>query len=242
MRRENWVALGLVLVIVGLLILSFSNTTVHEENCIPKASVDNSNKTSPEVSVSSHYEAGQRFFFNFTKGKYWGLKYDIENQGLEPTITDFSPNVSIPGHKIVSFALHTPSGDAISAEVYVVYGTDPFAVVYANQSIDFVPLEGGNLTFTNVGLEGTIGRSGNYIVKATTIVPLVHRDLDHTYGVATDPPTIMSLWNIEVVETKPYFVSSMSAGTILILSGAASSVWAVISKKRQSRHLRKTRR
>jgi hypothetical protein len=246
-KRENWVALGLVLIVVALLFLAFSNSPTHADNYVPKGSVDNSNNYAnnhpPEVSVSGNFTAGQHFYFNFTKGRYWGLKYDVENQGLEPTITDFAPDTSIPAHKIVGFDLYTPSGDRVNVDVYVIYGTDPFAVVYSNQSADFVSLEGGNLTLAgarDVGMEGTVNRNGTYTVKATAIVPPVYKDENTVYDVNTDPPLIMSLWNIETVETKPYFVPFISIGTILIVSGAVSSIWAGGRKRRQSRHLKKT--
>lgn len=244
MRRENWVALGLVAIIVGLLFLAFSNSPVYGDNYTSKGSIDNNINYAagkpPEVSVSGYFEAGQHFFFNFTKGTYWGLKYDQDN-GLEPAITDFAPNTSINPHKIVSFDLYTPSSDRIDIDVYVSSGTDPFAVVYLNQSVDFVPLEGGNLSFTKVGMEGTVNRSGNFTVKATAIVPLIMRNINQTYTITTDPPAIMSLWNIDTVQTRPYFVPFIAVGTLLVLSGAVSGVWGGKSRRRKG-HLKKTSR
>lgn len=145
------------------------------------------------------------------------------------------PPQVFPGYKVVDFGLYTPSGDEVSSEVYVVEGTDPFAVTYLNQSADFIPLAGGNLTFRNVGMEGTIGRTGNYTVKALSIDPLVHKDASNTYDIAGDPPTAMSLWNIETVVTRPYFVSTVSMGSVLLLVGVVSSVWAGRSGKRPMR-------
>jgi hypothetical protein len=110
--------------------------------------------------------------------------------------------------------------------------TQPFAVCYRNESPDFVPLGGQNLTMGDVGIEGIIGRTGNYTVKAYGILPLVMRSADLFYGITEDPPRLMRLWSIEKVETRPYFVSSVSVGAALILSGTVSSVWAVRSSGR----------
>jgi hypothetical protein len=243
-KRENWVALGLVLIVVALLFLAFSNSPTYADNYVLKGSVDNhdnyANNHPPEVNVSGYFEAGQRFFFNFTKGRYWGVEYDVQNGGLEPMIPNFAPETSIPSHKIISFDLYTPSGDRVSVDVYVIHGTDPFAVVYYNQSADFGPIEGGNLTMgAKVGMEGTINRNGTYTVKATAITPIL-KSANETYNVKTDPPLIMNLWNTEMVVTKPYFVPFMSLGTILIVSGAVSSVWAGGYRRKQGRHLKKT--
>jgi hypothetical protein len=244
--KKEWFALGLLLILVGLALLAFSNTTVYQDNYVSKGSLDNYVKYNiggiPEMSVSGHFEAGQRFFFNFSKGRFWGSKYDQDNFGMEPANTEFAPNTSIVQHKIAEFDLYTPSGDEVISDVYLIDGSDPFAVVYLNQSSDYVPLAGGNLTFGNVGMEGTIGRTGNYTVKAISIDPVVHKDINHTYDITGDPPMTMSLWSIEAVGTRPYLVSSVSAGTILMLSGVMSSVWAGKSKRRPGRHLRETRR
>jgi hypothetical protein len=79
-------------------------------------------------------------------------------------------------------------------------------------------------------------------VKATAIMPQVLKSANETYNVNTDPPLIMNLWNTEMVVTKPYFVPFMSVGTILIVSGAVSSVWAGGYRRKQGRHLKKTSR
>lgn len=239
MKRENLIGLSLIVIILGLLVLVFANSPVKAENYVLKAEVDNS-QTPFKLSVSGYFEAGQVFFFNFTKGSYWGVKYDQENGGLEPTLTDFAPDTSLPPHKIVTFYLHTPS-DSLGLEVYVVGGTDPFAVTYQNESSDFVPLTGGNLTFVNLGVEGTVNRSGNYTIEAVTVIPLILRDVNDSYTLATNPLALMRLWNINSVETTPYFVAFVSMGSILIGSGAVASVWAVTSKRRTTRHLKKTR-
>jgi len=239
--RKEWFGLGLILVIAGLLLLGFSNTPVYGDSYLQRGSLDNSliYPGVPKVSVLGYFEAGQRFLFNFTKGRFWGVKYDIDNGGLEPGF-DVNADVSIPQHKILTFAIYTPSSDDFIVEVYLVSGTSPFMVVYDNQSADFVPLDGGNLT-SNAAMEGTINRTGNYSVEATALVPPALQDVGHYYGVAQDPPETMVLWSIEAVATRPYFVSSVSVGAMLILIGTGCSAWAGISKK-PSKHLRKTRR
>jgi hypothetical protein len=242
-KRENWVALGLVAIVVGLVFAVFSMSPVYGNNYTLRSTLDNSknyaaNKT-PEVSVSGYFEAGQDFFFNFTKGRFWGNKYDSEFGGLEPANPDFSPDTSIPAYKEVWFDIVTPSGDRISVDVYCVGGTDAFAVVYYNQSVDFVPLEDGNKSFVNVGVEGTIGRTGTYTVKATAIINPIYKDESETYFIDTDPPLMMNLWNIVSVQSKPYLLPFASVGTVLILSGAVSSVWAGRPKRKSSRHLKK---
>ena len=237
--KKEWFALGLLLILAGLALLSFSNTSIHQDNYVLKTNLDNyvyyRKGLPPELSVSGYFEAGQRLFFNFTKGRFWGAQYDINNFGLEPANTEFAPNTSIPNYKVVDFGIYTPSGDEVWTLVYFVGGTDPFAVTYLNQSADFVPLPGGNLTFRNVGMEGTIGRTGNYTMKALSIEPPVHKDASNTYDIAGDPPTAMSLWNIETVVTRPYFVSTVSMGSVLLLVGVVSSVWAGRSRKRPAR-------
>jgi len=236
--------------IVGVIFLAFSNSPVHVDNYNLKARVENPVTTSQEVNISAFFEAGQHFFFNFTHGTYWGVKYDVD-YGLEPTWTDFAPNASMPAYKIVSLNLSTPSGDtAVPVDVYMVGGTDPYAVVYRGQSADFVPLDGGNQTLGNVGLEGRVVRSGNYTLVLTAIVPLVQKDAGTSYGIVADPdhgllgdpPKMMSMWNIVSVETKPYFLPFVSVGTIAMLSGAASGLYGGRPKRRSRRHSEKTNR
>jgi hypothetical protein len=238
--KKEWFALGLLLIILGLALVSLRNTPAYQDNYLSKGSLDNyvyyRENLPPKLSVSGYFEAGQHFFFNFTKGRFWGVQYDINNFGLEPPNTEFAPNTTIPAYKTVDFVLYTPSGEAVWSVAYLVGGTDLFAVVYFNQSADFVPLAGGNLTFVNVGMEGTVERTGNYTVKAISVDPPVHKDLGETYEITGDPPTTMNLWNIETVETEPYFVSSVSAGAVLLATGVVSSFLAARRpKKRQAR-------
>jgi hypothetical protein len=242
-NRENWIALGLVTIVVGLMFAIFSNSPVYAQNYTAKGSLDNSKNyaanKSPEVSVSGHFEAGQRFFFNFTKGRFWGVKYDVENGGLEPEDSNWAPDSAIPAHKEAWFDIFTPSGDRISVDVFVLGGTDLFAVVWANQSVAFTPLDGGNKSLFNVGVEGMVGLTGNYTVTATAIINPIYKSADEIYFMNTDPPLMMNLWSIESVESKPYLVPFASVGTVLTVSGVVSSVWMGRSKKGSSRHLKK---
>lgn len=237
--KRYWLALGLLLILAGLVFLYFSNTSFHNDNYVPKVGVDNLARAraglSMELSLTAYFEVGQRFFFNFTKGRFWGLSYD-QQYGMEPVNTNFAPDTSIKPYKTVEFYLYTPSGDAVQTEVYLVGGADIFAVTYVNQSADFVPLLGGNLTFVNVGMEGMIERAGNYTVMAADVEPYVLRSATEMYNITGDPPSGMILWNIETVETKPYFVSYVLAGGVLLFVGAVISVWAGRPTKRRHAH------
>lgn len=239
MKRENQLALGLVLILLGLLILAFSNVTVNALNYSLRSGLDNSNTANESVSVSGNFTVGEHFLFNITKGHYWGVKYDVENGGLEPVNSEFAPNASIPAYKIVTFDVHTPSDDVFVTEMYVVGGTDPYAVVFDNQSSDFLPVSGDNLTlFPTVGIEGIIARSGEYTVKATAIVPTILRTQNLSYTIDTDPPLLMNMWVIQSSEQKPYFVLALSSGAVLVLSGIVLSAQAALFKKKPARRSR----
>jgi len=246
--KKEWLALGLLLILIGLALLYFSNTLEYQDNYGSKASLDNSVNYSEgrptQLSLTAYFEAGQRFFFNFSKGRYWGVAYDQAN-GMEPGDPNFAPGASIEPYKTVEFSLSTPSGDVVLSEVYMVEGSEAFAVTYLNQSADFVPLLGGNLSFVNVGMEGIIERTGNYSVKAVDIAPPVMKDAGaaNTYEISGDPPLGMYLWNVETVEARPYFVSSVSAGGVLLVVGVVLSAWAGRPKKsRRASNSRKARR
>lgn len=242
--KKEWLAFGLLLILAGLVLLYFSNTPVYKDNYVPEASIDNSvnydNGLPAELSVTANFTVGERLFFNFTKGRFWGLSYDQE-YGLEPANTEFAPGTAIEAYKTAEFYLYTPSGDVVVSEVYLVGGSAPFAVTYPyNLSSDFVPLPGGNLTFVNVGIEGTVERTGNYTVKVNDIEPYVMQDASHTYNISSDPttgdpPLGMYLWNVGTIETKPYFLSFISAGGVLLLVGVVTSIWAGRPKRRRRR-------
>lgn len=241
MRRENVLALGIVLIIVALVILSLSNSPTYGDKYVQEAIVDNSNQASLSVVVSAHFDAGQHLFFNFTKGHYWGNEYDDNNGGLDPGM-DIGTNCSIPSYKEIYFSLYMPSGDNLSVGVYLAGGTDPYIAVLYNQSAEFTPLSGANETFQDVGLEGITNVSGTYTVEGESIYPLILRTTDQTYsivaspGIGADPPLNMGLWNIETVESKPYLIPFVTLGTILIASGAVSLVWTGKPRRRPNRH------
>lgn len=244
--KKEWLALGLVLILAGLALLYFSNTTVYQDSYLFKASVDNSanydENLPAQLSLTANFTAGNRLFFNFTQGRFWGVQYD-QDHGLEPANPLFVPGnlstgVAIEPYKTAQLFLYTPSGDMVLTEVYLVAGNEPFAVVYLNQSADFVPLPGRNLTFVNIGMEGTVERTGNYTVKINDILPPIMKDANDIYRITSDPttgdpPLQMYLWNVETVVTKPYFVSFVSAGGVLLLVGVVSSVWAARPRNRR---------
>jgi hypothetical protein len=238
--KKEWFVLGLTLIILGLALVSLRGTTVYQDGYLSRGSLDNYHMyydkgLSPQRSVSGNFTTGENFFFNFTKGRFWGVQYDINNKGLEPPNNDFAPNTTIPGYKTVDFLIHTPSGDTVWSIFYVVGGAEPFAVTYFNESADFVPLAGGNLTFVNTGMNATIERAGNYTVEAVSVDPSVHQDENHTYDITTDPPTAMNLYSVEKVGTTPYFMSSISAGAVLMAVGVVSSFLAARPKNKQKR-------
>jgi hypothetical protein len=243
--KKEWFALGLILIIAGLAFLGFSNTVVYADNYVPRGSLDNSviyqTGGVPKLSVSGYFEVGERFFFTFTNGRFWGSQYDVTHRGLEPE-TEFAPNLTIREYKTVDFDLYTPSGDVVWTLVYLVSGTGHFAVVYQNQSADYIPLVDGNLTFINVGMEGTIARNGTYTVKAASIDPPVYFNETKIYDIAGDPPLVMNLWDIETVKTMPRLVSFASVGTVLMVSGVVFGIWASKPKRRPRWHSRKTRK
>lgn len=243
--KKEWFALGLILIIAGLAFLGFSSTVVYAENYVSRGSLDNSvnyqTGRATKLSVSGYFEVGERFFFTFTNGRFWGSQYDIAHFGLEPEF-DFAPNTTIREYKTVDFDLYTPSGDVVWTIVYLISGTGHFAVVYQNQSADYVPLVDGNLTFTDVGVEGTIARNGTYTVTAASIDPPVHFNETTIYQIAGDPPLAMNLYDIETVKTMPRLVSFASVGTVLMVSGVVLGVWASKPKRRPKWHSRKTRK
>ncbi len=252
LEKENWVALGAVLIILALITMVFSNVSSGTENYIPKASVDNSPLGSSNVVISGNFEAGQNFLFNFTKGHFWGVQYDQQNGGLEPADNQFAPNATIPPYKEIYFGLIGPSGYRLEVGVYLDGGVEPYAVVVYNETADFAlaqftPISGRNLTEDNVGIQGITNATGNYTVIAETIAPPVYRALNMTYDVVAnpsenvlaDPPLQMGLWNVETGETKPYLIPVATMGAILLVSGVGSVVWAVKPSRISRGHLKK---
>ena len=244
--RKEWLALGLILIVAGLALLSFSRTVVSNDNYIVKASVDNLaniNEGRPmELSVAANFSTGQRFFFNFTHGRFWGLSYD-QQHGLEPANTNFAPGWTILPFKTLEVDVSTPSGDVVDCEVYLVGAIKPLAVSYLNVSTDFTPLSEGNLTFSNTAaVQGLVEHSGLYTVTVTDIEPYVQRSAGLQYNISSDPtigdpPSNMSLYNVETVETRPFFSAFVATGAVLLTCGVSISVWSARSKGR--RHLTK---
>lgn len=237
--KKDWFALGLILIIAGLVLVSLSNTVSNKSNDVLRASVDNiqnMNSGSPtQVSVTAYFNADQHFYFNFTSGRYWGDAYDQ----YDPANMNFAPNNSIDPYKTLSFYIYTPSGDVVSSEVFLVYGTQPYAVVYLNQSTDFVPLTGGNLSLGVARMEGQTTRAGNFTFVATSIDPYVEHlsaiDLYDVVGhgrIGADPPRQIYLYNINTVATKPYFSLFLVVGPLLVIVGAVPFVWATRPKKK----------
>jgi len=242
--KKDWFALGLILIIVGLVLLSSSNTVADQSSYLLKAHVDNNQNyiegRTTQVSVSAYFNADQYFYFNYTKGRYWGN----ENDQLEPADMNFAPNSSIEPYKALSFYIFTPSGDVVSSLVYLVYGTEPFAVVYFNQSTDFVPVAAGNCSLGRAGVEGTTTRAGNFTFTVTAIDPYVeHLNSTDLYDVVAhgriqaDPPLQIYLYNIDTVQTKPYFALFLSVGALLVIVGVVPFVWASRPKKKHRTRL-----
>jgi len=241
--RKEPLAFALILIIVGFVLFYFSGTVVNQDQYALKASIDNNvsyAEGSPMLlSVSAHFDSGQRLFFNFTTGRYWGLLYDQEN-GMEPAMTNFAPNASINPYKIAVFYIYTPSNDTVVTEIYVVGGNQIYSVVYTNQSADFTPLNGRNCTFYNVGLEGIAQANGNYTLKIDAVDPPIRYDQTKTYFINSDPktgdpPTAMMLYSIATAATKPYLVSGVFAGVLIISLGIILSVWALTPNLRKHR-------
>lgn len=237
--KKDWFALGLLLILAGAALLSFSNTIADQTNYLLKASVNNNQNYiagyNLQVSVSAYFNADQQFYFNFTKGRYWGS----ENDQVEPADMNFAPNSSIESYKALSFYIFTPSGDVVSSLVYLVYGTEPFAVTYFNQSTDFVPLAAGNCSLGRARIEGTTTRAGNFTFTATAIDPYVeHLNSTDLYDVVAhgriqaDPPLQIYVYNIDTVATKPYFASFLSVGASLVIAGVVPFIWASRPKKK----------
>jgi hypothetical protein len=199
MKTKNWMVALLLFMIASLMFSAFHIPIVHGETYLLKANVDNSLNYEEgfpaQLNVSANFAAGQCFFFNFSKGRWWGNPFD-QQYGLEPADQNFAPGTAIPPYKMVEFQIYTPSGDVVVSFVYVVAGVEPFAVVYLNQSADFVPLSDGNLTFANVGMEGTVERAGSYTVKAFDIAPYVQMNATTWYNMSEDPPLTMALYNV----------------------------------------------
>jgi len=232
--RKYWFAFGLILLLISLAFYSASGLTVYVESYILKSQVNQDYASGNlTTSISGYFEVGEHFFFNFTVGRYWGGKEEV----FEPPETH--ENWSIPSHKKVTFDVQTPSNDVFEVEVWVVSETMcPYVVIYQNQSEDFTPLRGGNLTFTNVGIEGVINKNGTYTVSAVAIVPPIYKTGTEVLRIDEDPPRKMNLYSIQMVETKPY-QALLPSSFVVAFSGVTLSVWAAKSEKKRSKVARK---
>lgn len=240
LKKENLVALGLVFIVVGALVFAFFETSYPINNFIQKASLSNTynyaHNLPTQTSVSAYFDSGQTFYFNFTKGRFWGVAYDIQNFGMDPPISE--ADWSIPEYKTVGLDIYTPSGDVFSVEVYVVEGSSPYSALFHNESADFTPISTWNSTIGPFGVAGRINRSGNYTVQATLIDPPVYRDAQDSYNITTDPPELMAIYAVQTGQTKPYYVLCLSAGSVLMLTGVIIEAWAIRPKNRPSRRSR----
>lgn len=227
--RLEWLALGLVLIILGVLFSSASALTTPKTNYISVDVVVNTyvDDNPLKTTVSGEFAAGDRLFFNFTKGRYWATTFQTFrtlNPGFSWT------NYSIPDYKMAVFDIYCPSGDFVEVGVYVVAGEMLYATTYSHHAEDFTPLEGGNLTFTNAGIEGITNRAGTYTIEAYDLDPASFRLENESYGMSGDPPRMMYLWVEDIVQTQPYF-SFLPLGVVLASSGVVISAWAAMAKK-----------
>jgi hypothetical protein len=203
-----------------------------------KAKVENVYETggyavNPINSITAAFDAGDHFFFNFTRGFFWSNQVDGQ---LEP-LTYIGEDIAIPAHKILTFMIDCPSGDAVASEGYMVSGETLYGVFYSNVSDDFTPLSGGNFTFNTpeTGLEGIIQRSGEYTFRAIALVPPSYKTATEGFKITEDPPRKMWLWLVNEVETQPYLVL-LPVGITVASLGAVVCVWATIAKvERRSR-------
>jgi hypothetical protein len=225
--RKYWLTFGLILLLVSLVFYSASGLSVYAELFVLKNQVKQDYASGTlETSISGYFEVGEHFFFNFSTGRYWTGPEEI----FEPSETHM--DFAIPPHKKVAFDVHTPSNDSFKIEVWVVEGRDPYVVIYLNQSDDFTPLRGGNLTFINVGIEGIINKNGTYTVEVVAIVPPIYKTQTEALGIDEDPPTKMNLYSVQRVETKPYEML-LPSSFVTAFSGVTLSVWAARSEKKR---------
>jgi hypothetical protein len=231
--RKYWLAFGLTLLFVSLVFYSVSGLPVYVESFVLKSQVkQNYVSGTLETGISGYFEVGEHFFFNFSSGRYWTGPEEV----FEPSETHV--DFAIPPHKKVTFDVHTPSNDVFEVEVWVVEGQNPYVVVYLNQSDDFTPLRGGNLTFINVGIEGIINKNGTYTVEAVAIVPPIYKTDIEVLGIDEDPPITMNLYSVQRVETKPYGVL-LPSSFVAAFSGVALSAWAAKSERKRRKVARR---
>ncbi len=231
--RKYWLALGLILLFVSLVFYSLSGLQVYVESFVLKSQVkQNYVSGNLETSISGYFNVGEHFFFNFSRGRYWTGPEEV----FEPSETH--KDFAIPPHKKVTFDVYTPSNDLFEVEVWVVEGQYPYVVIYLNQSDDFTPLRGGNLTLINVGIEGIINKNGTYTVKVVAIVPPIYKTSTETLDIDEDPPIAMNLYSVQKVETKPYEML-LPSSLVVAFCGVTLSVWAAKSGRKRRKVARR---
>lgn len=199
--KKAYIFIGSLLIILGLIFLEVYDASVsvmkYEEKDRYRATDGGS------IEVKGFFNEGDHFYFNFSSGKYWGG--DPLTEPYEPS-QDLG-EAWIPEHKVVVLYIYTPSNEISVVEAKLPYGLYTFAIIYANKSQDFTVLPGGNLTWTDVGIEGIANKSGNYTIRAVMITPPVYKTRigeGEPLKIEDDPPQEMALWLIQEVVTKPY--------------------------------------
>ena len=240
--KKSYVFAGLLIFIVGLALTFLHDYPINVESYEQRGYIKNTYQPGGELltTVSGNFSAGERLFFNFTRGRYWtGVE-----EPMEPGF-DVNPGVAIPRHKIVAFVIQTPSGQNCNVDAYVVEGESTFMVIFRDKVDDLEPLPNGNLTFQNVGAECLVKKNGTYTVQAYSIVPLIYKTMEEVLTLEEDPPRIMALWCIKNATIYPYQFL-LPFGLFLIFLGLVLGVWGLKGKRRRSltkiKNIRKRRR
>jgi hypothetical protein len=240
--KKSYAFAGLLIFIVGLTLTFLHDYPINVESYEQRGYTKNTYQSGELLTtVSGNFNAGERLFFNFTRGRYWtGVE-----EPFEPGF-DVTRDVAIPPHKIVTFVIQTPSSQNCTIDVYVVEGESTFMVVFEDRVDDLEPLPNGNLTFQNVGVECLVKKNGTYTVQAYSIVPPIYKTMEEVLTLEEDPPRIMALWCIKNVTTYPYQFL-LPFGLFLIFLGLVLGTWGLKGKRRRSltkikNNIRKRRR
>lgn len=232
--KKEYLVVGFSLITIGLIFIGVHNNSVFVQTFEVKDRYEA--KVRESIEVRGYFEKGDHFYFNFTSGKYWGG---------EPLTELYEPSCDLgeaylPEHKIVVFYVDTPSNETCLVEARLPYGIYTFAIIYANKSKDFTPLPGGNLTWSDVGIEGIINKEGNYAIRAVLITPPVYKTRvgeGEPLQIEDDPPQEMVLWVIRDVETKPYFIL-LPFGITLITCGVVLDLISARDRGKRARRLK----
>jgi len=218
-----------LITIIGLVLILISNISVFVESYVHRSSVVNTYQPGLPLkkSVSAYFEADERFFFNFSPGRFWSGAEEV----FEPAYV--SKNLSVEPYKAVTFIIHTPSNDTCEFQAWVIRGLYPFVILFLNKSEDFTPLPDGNLTFGNVGVEGIVKKSGVYNFTVIDISPPAIKELkEPPLSIDEDPPRGMHLYVIRDAETKPYY-PLFPIGVSIVIFGALISLRGTAAKRRK---------